>query len=169
MIALLAARLGRGESDGMSADELARFNALPAAAARAELLKCCRSPAWADGMASGRPYSSARDAVRQSNAIIGRLAAAELEAALADHRGLADQPDSGHLEIDRAFTESRLEYERRFGHIYLVSSSGRGGEEMLSTLRKRLRNPLETEWRVVRLELQKINEVRLRTLLAGAA
>jgi 2-oxo-4-hydroxy-4-carboxy-5-ureidoimidazoline decarboxylase len=169
MIALLSARLGAGESDGMSADELARFNALPATVARAELLECCRSPAWADRMASGRPYSSARDAVRQSNAIIARLAAAELDAALAGHRPVSGRPNPDDREIDRALAESNLEYERRFGHIYLVSAAGRSSEELLAIVRRRLRNPPETEWRVVRMELQKINEIRLRTLLAGAA
>jgi|SRR5580692_29373 2-oxo-4-hydroxy-4-carboxy-5-ureidoimidazoline decarboxylase len=169
MIALLSAWLGAGESDGMSADELARFNALPATVAREELLECCQSPAWADRMASGRPYSSARDAVRQSNAIIDMLAAAELEAALAGHRPVTDEPGPGDGEIDRALAASNLEYERRFGHIYLVSAAGRSSEVLLAIARRRLRNPPETEWRVVRMELQKINEIRLRTLLAGAA
>ena len=50
-----------------------------------------------------------------------------------------------------------------------MSAAGRSSEELLAIVRRRLRNPPETEWRVVRMELQKINEIRLRTLLAGAA
>jgi 2-oxo-4-hydroxy-4-carboxy-5-ureidoimidazoline decarboxylase len=184
MGALLAARLTARESDLMSADELARFNNLPAAAARGELLECCSSPAWAERMVSGRPYSSARDAVRQSSAIVARLAIPDLEAALAGHPRIGERPASGDRasewsrqeqsgvteadqQTSRELAESNVEYERRFGHIYLVSAAGRSAPQLLALLRARLRNPPSTEWQVVRTELQKIIEIRLRTLLAG--
>jgi 2-oxo-4-hydroxy-4-carboxy-5-ureidoimidazoline decarboxylase len=188
MGALLAARLPARESDGMSADELARFNALPAAAAREELLTCCASPAWADRMASGRPYSSARDAIRQSSAIVTMLAVPDLEAALAGHPRIGERPredDPGSArsaawsrqeqagvsvtdeDTARELAESNLEYEQRFGHVYLVSASGRTGMQLLALLRNRLRNSPAAEWKVVRTELQKINEIRLVKMLAG--
>ncbi len=172
----------------MSADELARFNNLPAAAARTALLDCCSSPAWADRMLSGRPYSSAKDAVRQSSAIVARLTEADLKAALAGHPRIGEQADgegpgsgrsaawsreeqSGVSESDeqtaRELAESNVEYEQRFGHIYLVSAVGRTGPQLLTLLRSRLRNSPATEWQVVRTELQKIIEIRLRALLAG--
>lgn len=165
----------------MSADELARFNALPAAAAREELLTCCNSPVWAERMASGRPYSSARDAVRQSSAIVAMLTVADLEAALAGHPriGAADavaaewsrQEQAGVANADARtageLAESNREYERRFGHIYLVSASGRTADQLLALLRARLSNTQAAEWQVVRTELQKINEIRLVKMLAG--
>jgi 2-oxo-4-hydroxy-4-carboxy-5-ureidoimidazoline decarboxylase len=187
MSALLAARLMARESDGMSADELARFNGLPAAAAQDELLACCHSPAWADRMLSGRPYSSARDAVRQSSAIVARMSVADLETALAGHPRIGQRPavaagegksaqwsrqeqagvSAADGETAAALAESNEEYERRFGHIYLVSAAGRTGPQLLALLRARLRNSPESEWQVVRTELQKINEIRLREMLAG--
>jgi 2-oxo-4-hydroxy-4-carboxy-5-ureidoimidazoline decarboxylase len=187
MGALLAAWVMARESDGMSADELARFNGLPAAAARDELLACCHSPTWADRMLSGRPYSSARDAVRQSSAIVARMPVADLEVALAGHPRIGQRParaaDEGKsaewsrheqagvaiadAETATALAQSNEEYERRFGHIYLVSAAGRSGQQLLTLLRARLRNSPETEWQVVRTELQKINEIRLREMLAG--
>jgi 2-oxo-4-hydroxy-4-carboxy-5-ureidoimidazoline decarboxylase len=48
-----------------------------------------------------------------------------------------------------------------------VSASGRSSQQLLEMLRARLRNSPETEWQVVRTELQKINEVRLHKLLSG--
>jgi 2-oxo-4-hydroxy-4-carboxy-5-ureidoimidazoline decarboxylase len=184
MGALLAAWVMARESDGMSADELARFNGLPAAAARDELLACCHSPTWADRMLTGRPYSSARDAVRQSSAIVARMPVPDLEVALAGHPRIGQMPvgrdksaewsrqeQSGVATADAetamALAESSEEYERRFGHIYLVSAAGRTGQQLLALLRARLRNSPETEWQVVRTELQKINEIRLREMLAG--
>jgi 2-oxo-4-hydroxy-4-carboxy-5-ureidoimidazoline decarboxylase len=206
MGALLAARMAARESVGMSADELARFNALSVAAAREELLACCNSLVWADRMAAGRPYSSARDAVRQSSAIMAMLSIEDLRAALAGHARIGEPPpsepspsepaseqlrgdgargdqgrsrsaewsraeQSGVLAADQQtaseLAASNLEYERRFGHIYLVSASGRTGRQLLDLLRARLRNSQDTEWQVVRTELQKINEGRLVKLLSG--
>jgi 2-oxo-4-hydroxy-4-carboxy-5-ureidoimidazoline decarboxylase len=188
MGALLAAWVMARESDGMSADELARFNGLPAAAAHDELLACCHSPTWADRMLTGRPYSSARDAVRQSSAIVARMSVADLEVALAGHPRIGQQParaagegksaewsrqeQSGVATADTetatALAESNEEYERRFGHIYLVCATGRSGPELLALLRERLGNDPAAEWDVVRRELANINQIRLRKLLEGA-
>jgi 2-oxo-4-hydroxy-4-carboxy-5-ureidoimidazoline decarboxylase len=183
--ALLAAWLATGESAGMGAEELARFNALPSAEARDELLTCCNSPVWAERMASGRPYSSARDAVRQSSAIVAMLTVADLEAALAGHPRIGERPDAeagrsaawsaqeqaGVADADeetaRELAESNLDYEQRFGHVYLVSAAGRSAAQLLALLRKRLCNTQAAEWQVVRTELQKINEIRLTKMLAG--
>jgi len=166
MSALPAAWLVPRKSDGMGAEGLAWFNALPLAAAREALLGCCSSLAWAERMASGRPYSSARDAVRQSSAIVARLAVHDLQAAL---DGLAGRsPQSADGETGAEFAVGILEYEQRFGHVYLAAGSN-SGPQQLATLRIRLRNRRETEWQVVRTELQKINAARLQDLLTGSA
>jgi 2-oxo-4-hydroxy-4-carboxy-5-ureidoimidazoline decarboxylase len=172
----------------MGGDRLAHLNHLPASAAEDELLTCCSAPSWAERMAAGRPYLSADDAIRQSATIVASMTVADLAEALAGHprigqRTEADhgplrsaawsaQEQSGVNDADAATTlglaQSNLEYERRFGHIYLVCASGRTGEQLLSLLRSRLRNDAPAEWQVVRSELQKINEIRLRKLLAGS-
>jgi 2-oxo-4-hydroxy-4-carboxy-5-ureidoimidazoline decarboxylase len=184
MSALLAARLLARESDGMGADELARFNTLPLAAARTQLLACCKSLAWADRMAAGRPYSSAKDAVRQSSAIVSMLTVADLEAALAGHPRIGDRAAgsaqsaqwsrseqsaaaSADDQTRRQLAESNQEYEQKFGHLYLVSATGRTAADLLALLRKRLANSPQAEWLAVRAELQKINEIRLVKMLAG--
>ena len=65
----------------------------------------------------------------------------------------------------QALADGNEAYERRFGHIYLVCATGRSGAEMLALLRERLGNEPGTEWDVVRRELAKINQIRLRKLL----
>nr|MBA3991602.1 2-oxo-4-hydroxy-4-carboxy-5-ureidoimidazoline decarboxylase [Propionibacteriales bacterium] len=57
------------------------------------------------------------------------------------------------------------EYERRFGHVYLVSAAGRTGEELLAVLRGRLDNDRETERQVVRRELARITRLRLERVV----
>ena len=60
-----------------------------------------------------------------------------------------------------ALAEGNRRCEERFGHVYLVSASGRGAEELPSVLRERLGNEPATEWVVVRRELAAINRPRL--------
>lgn len=172
----------------MNADQLARLNELPAPAASRELLACCSAASWADRMTAGRPYRSAGHALRQSAAIVATLTEPELAQALAGHPRIGERPAAGHgparsaawsareqsgvseadAETARALADSNLEYEQRFGHIYLVCASGRTGPQLLALLRGRLANDDETEWQVVRSELQKINEIRLGKLLGEA-
>jgi len=170
----------------MATDRLAWFNDLAARAAQHALRECCSAPRWAEQMAAARPYASAQDAIRQSGAIVAALTVTDLAAALAGHPRIGERPDtrdgspqaagwsrreqsgvdSDDAETKRALAEGNLEYEQRFGHIYLVCASGRTGTELLDVLRGRLQNKPEDEWQVVRTELQKINALRLQRLLA---
>ena len=179
----------------MGTPELTWFNQLPARAAQQMLLDCCAAPGWAEHMAAARPYASAEDAIKRSSAIVAALSAADLAEALAGHPRIGERPETGTSQdsnsqqgaraadwsrreqagvdaddarMRRALAEANLEYEQRFGHIYLVFASGRTGKELLALLRGRLENEPEDEWQVVRTELQKINALRLRQLLASA-
>ena len=139
-------------------------------------------------MAAARPYASAEDAIRQSSAIVAALTAGALAEALAGHPRIGERRDAGDgapqaadwsrreqsgvdaddAETKRALAEANLEYEERFGHIYLVCASGRTGKELLDLLCARLQNEPVDEWHVVRTELQKINALRLQRLMAGS-
>jgi 2-oxo-4-hydroxy-4-carboxy-5-ureidoimidazoline decarboxylase len=172
----------------MGTDQLTWFNQLPGQDAQQTLLDCCSAPGWAEQMTAGRPYYSAEDAIRQSGAIVAALSAADLTEALAGHPRIGERPDTSQYaakaadwsrreqagvdaddaQMSQALATGNLEYERRFGHIYLVCASGRTGKELLAVLRGRLQNEPQDEWQVVRTELQKINALRLRQLLAGA-
>jgi 2-oxo-4-hydroxy-4-carboxy-5-ureidoimidazoline decarboxylase len=117
------------------------------------------------------------------------MTASDLETALAGHPriGAPRNPEPGPVRsaewsrqeqalvstadahTSRELAAGNLEYERQFGHIYLVCALGRTGPELLALLRTRLSNDATTEWQVVRSELRQINELRLRRLLAGPA
>jgi 2-oxo-4-hydroxy-4-carboxy-5-ureidoimidazoline decarboxylase len=169
----------------MGTNQVAWLNGLPPQAARQALLECCSAPGWAEQMAAGRPYASAQDAVTRSAAIVAALTDAELDKALAGHPRIGERPDPGHgasqaarwsqqeqsgvQADDGTISAANLEYEQRFGHIYLVCATGRTGEELLALLRARLHNEPADERRVVRTELQKINALRLQRLLADQA
>ena len=156
------------------------LNAAPDELARQQLLVCCSSVRWAAEVAAGRPYASAEELLANSDAAMAGLAPADLEQALAGHPRIGDRrgadersrrEQAGALAADQAtiqaLTEGNEEYERRFGHIYLVCATGRNAADLLALLRERLGNDPETEWGVVRRELGKINRIRLARLLEG--
>ena len=173
---------------------LAAFNGLPADAARQALLDCCSSARWADAVAAGRPYASVAGLLRHSDAAVAGLAPGDLRDALAGHPRIGEhtgkrggpagaRDDSGAAGWSRAeqaglagtaaatmgaLADGNAAYERRFGHIYLVCATGRTAGELLALLTMRLENDPDTEWGVVRSELQQINRIRLRKLLGGA-
>jgi 2-oxo-4-hydroxy-4-carboxy-5-ureidoimidazoline decarboxylase len=167
-------------------DLLAGFNRLADADARRDLLACCSAPAWADQLLAGRPYASLQDALSQSDTAVASLSVGQLSDALAGHprigqqasgttrsAGWSRQEQAGALGAAAptltALAEGNQAYEDRFGHIYLVCASGRSADELLAVLQGRLANDQEREWQVVRSELAKINQIRLRNLLQGQA
>jgi 2-oxo-4-hydroxy-4-carboxy-5-ureidoimidazoline decarboxylase len=153
---------------------------MPAELARQQLLACCSSARWAAEVASGRPYGSAGELLASSDAAMAGLAPADLEQALAGHPRIGERrgtdarsrrEQAGVLGADpatiQALAEGNEEYERRFGHIYLVCATGRNAADLLALLRERLGNDDGTEWGVVRRELGKINRIRLAKMLDG--
>jgi 2-oxo-4-hydroxy-4-carboxy-5-ureidoimidazoline decarboxylase len=169
----------------VGADRLTWFNELPAEEAQRTLLECCSAPRWSEPMAAARPYGSAQEAIQESTAIVANLTVTDLAEALAGHPRIGERPatmdsaadwsrreqsgvDADDGQITWALAEANVEYEQRFGHIYLVCASGRTGKELLALLRERLQNEPEDEWQVVRTELQKINALRLGRLLGGS-
>lgn len=175
------------------------FNELPDSAAQAALLSCCSSHRWAAAVAAGRPYASVADLLTESDAAVAALTQADLREALDRHprigaqqavaqpagpagsrtRSAGDragwssqeqaQVAAAGPETLRALADGNAGYERQFGHIYLACATGRNAAELLAFLTERLDNDRDTEWRVVAAELAKINQIRLRKLLAELA
>lgn len=171
-------------------EQLAWFHRLPAADARELLLACCAAEPWASRLVAGRPYPTVAAVARESDEAVASLTVPQLADALAGHprigerlpagREPASRPDrwsrreqSGMAAADeptrQAIAELNAAYEERFGHIYLVCATGRTAAELLALLQARLGHDDAAEWRTVRSELQQINRIRLRKLLAGAA
>jgi 2-oxo-4-hydroxy-4-carboxy-5-ureidoimidazoline decarboxylase len=95
------------------------------------------------------------------------------EPAASRSAGWSRQEQSGMAAADeptrQAIAELNAAYEERFGHIYLVCATGRTAAELLALLQARLGQDDADEWATVRSELQQINRIRLRKLLAGVA
>ncbi|WP_049576261.1 2-oxo-4-hydroxy-4-carboxy-5-ureidoimidazoline decarboxylase [Nonomuraea sp. SBT364] len=159
----------------MPDDALARFNALPPDDAQRDLLACCASPAFAGRVTAGRPYRTAGDLADAAGRAVRELPWSDVLEALAAHPRIGEraagawsrQEQSGVEDGLRArLAEANRDYERRFGHVYLICATGLTGAEMLARLRERLTDDEETERRTVRDELAKITELRAGKLLA---
>jgi 2-oxo-4-hydroxy-4-carboxy-5-ureidoimidazoline decarboxylase len=139
-------------------------------------------------MVAGRPYRSAAALYAASDHATLALDPDGLAQALAGHPRIGDAAPA-HSGDRRSAAWSRgeqagvatagasllddlaaanAEYERRFGHVYLVCASGRSADELLAICRSRVGHDPETERGVVLGELAKINRLRLAKLLEEA-
>jgi 2-oxo-4-hydroxy-4-carboxy-5-ureidoimidazoline decarboxylase len=153
------------------------FNGLSGADAVRALRGCCDSARWAERIAAGRPYATADDLYAAADATLAGLAETDVDEALAAHPRIGDLPTGADSRREQAgvagaseqtladLAEANRAYEARFGHVYLVCATGKSADELLAIARSRLSNDPATERRVLRDELGKINDVRLRWLL----
>jgi 2-oxo-4-hydroxy-4-carboxy-5-ureidoimidazoline decarboxylase len=160
------------------------FNRLPDADARRELLACCAAPDWARTVAGGRPYPDVESLTGTALAALADLPWAAVAEALAAHPRIGERAagagrdatwsrreqsgvDGAGAGVRAALAEANRAYEDRFDRVFLIFATGRTPEEMLAAARERLGNDEETERRVVRGELAKITELRLRRLVGS--
>ena len=166
-------RLSPGE--GHAQPGLARLNALPAGDAVKLLLGCCSAPGWARRVAGGRPYASLDDLLAAADAAWAGRGPGELEAAMAGHPRIGERslPAQSRREqagvgsgagTIRALRDANAAYEARFGHVFLICATGRGPDDILAELRRRMTNDPATELEVAAAEIGKINALRLRKL-----
>jgi OHCU decarboxylase len=67
-------------------------------------------------------------------------------------------------KVLRALAQRNADYERRFGHIFIVCATGKSADEMLTILDHRLGNEPERELAIAAGEQRKITRLRLAAL-----
>lgn len=63
--------------------------------------------------------------------------------------------------------EANRRYEARFGHVFLIAAAGKGPNEILAALRRRMGNDPVTEAQVAAAEHRKIARMRLERMLTA--
>ncbi|MCV7287776.1 2-oxo-4-hydroxy-4-carboxy-5-ureidoimidazoline decarboxylase [Mycolicibacterium wolinskyi] len=160
---------------------IAGFNQLSDRQRMHMLFEVCSSPIWARRVLAGTPFRNVDALLDRADRILAELPDAEIDAALDGHpriggrvdnassareqAGVADADDAVRAEL----AAKNQAYEDKFGYVYLVCASGRSAEELLAILTERLCNDPETERRVMRSELAKINRLRLQRLFTEEA
>jgi len=168
-------------------DALKRWNRLDAADAESEILACCGSRAWARAMAGRRPIGSEATLLNASDEICRRLSEADWMEAFRSHPRIgesrAERPSGGHSAawsaheqsgvaggedaVKAALAAGNREYEKRFGHIFIVCATGKSGPEILEILRRRLQNDAPAELREAAEQQRQITQIRLKRWIAG--
>lgn len=163
---------------------VAELNALPEQDARTRLAGCCASRAWADAVVHDRPYPTREALLSAAAAACVQLSPADLDEALAAHPRIGERAagdgDAARLSrheqsaVTRADSSVREElraanaaYEERFDRVFLVRAAGRGPEEILAELRRRLGNGPDAERAEVARELAEITRIRIEGLVTA--
>jgi OHCU decarboxylase len=160
-------------------DGLARFNEVSPEEAMRLLYGCFAHHGWAAKVVGGRPYADLTDLLESADAAWSELAPADWLAAFAAHPRIGERGGHSPASSEREQSQARQgsaatltalaaenrDYEARFGHLFLISATGRTAEEMLDELRRRMSNGPATELQVAAGEHRKITRLRLEHLL----
>lgn len=155
---------------------LGAFNTADAEDAVEVLTACCASRAWAEKLASGRPYGSVAALRTAALAGFDELDDAEIAVAHAAHPPIGRPKPAGEDQWSRgeqsralaadALVRAELAdvnavYAHRFGRVFLICATGLTGEEILAEAKRRLGSDDLTEQRESVAELRKIVALRL--------
>ena len=174
-------------SDPVSISAVDGFDALPDFEAATLLETCCGSTAWVQGMLVRRPFGTLHVLLQVADDVWWSVGRNDWREAFDHHPRIGEQtaaaPQSGPArtmssdeqssvsragaDVRQALAEGNREYERRFGHIYLVSATGKSAEELLAILRTRLTNDPAAELQVAAAEQAKITRLRLETMFGA--
>ena len=162
------------------------LDAMSAEDALALFLECGGAPRWAAGMAARRPFRSRAKARATADELwrtlgpddfraafarhprIGESTSAETQSATGRDWSAAEQSGAAtaSAQIHAEFAKANTAYEARFGHIYIVSATGRSADELLAMARARMAHDPAREIEVAGRELREIMLVRLEKVLS---
>ena len=169
-----------------TSDPVAALDALPEAEAAEQLASCCGSSEWVRRMLARRPFGTRDALLRAADDVWWSISTKDWLEAFSHHPRIGERdaaaarpPRAADWSADEqrgtsgagddvraALADSNREYERRFGHIYLVFASGRSAAELLENLRSRLGNDRRAELAIAAEEQRRITRARLQRLLA---
>lgn len=157
------------------------FNHLPARRALHALFECCNSVTMAGDLARGRPYPDRDDLYRRADALLFALSEESIDDILQSCREIGARPGSA-----RSHAEHCALWDSRPGVMQLLDSSARGYAEsfgfafvmyvepdcpvsaVIAAIVDRMHNDSETERKVLRNEIARVNRSRLERMLGPA-
>ncbi|KWX23368.1 OHCU decarboxylase [Mycolicibacterium wolinskyi] len=143
---------------------LEAYNALPMRRAVHAVYECCYSVPLAADLARGRPYADHESLFRQADTLLFSLGEDSIDGVLQAYPLFgcrwAHRPDAT-AQLETAMAD----YRRRFGFSFVMYTADCDADTVLACIADRLHNDHETERKVVRNELARINRVRLERML----
>jgi 2-oxo-4-hydroxy-4-carboxy-5-ureidoimidazoline decarboxylase len=138
----------------------------------------CASDRWVAAVVTERPYRELAALLAAGARAVTGLDWPDIEQALTAHPRIGERTAGSDVEstwsrqeqaataaapddVSEQLRLGNLEYERHFGHVFLICATGKSSEQMLAALQHRLDNDPATEREVVRGELAEIVALRL--------
>jgi 2-oxo-4-hydroxy-4-carboxy-5-ureidoimidazoline decarboxylase len=158
---------------------LEELNKMGAEQAEAAFLECCGSKQWAKKLIQLRPFHHREDLFRKADDIWFSLSKENWLEAFLLHPRIGDRKAKGWASREQAglsraaektllaLQKGNIEYEKKFGHVFLVCATGKSADEMLTILQRRIINSPDEELKNAGLEQAKITKIRLQKLLDG--
>lgn len=157
----------RGGSDPAHGSGLTRLNALSPEAAHAALLHCCGSRRWAHRLTAHRPYPDPGVLLAAADEASYDLSQADLTEALAAETSAELEHGASYAAL-LALDAAHAEYERKFGHAFVICLDAHPPEEqadqLLAAIRRRMGHEVDEERSISADELRRVAQGRLLDL-----
>jgi OHCU decarboxylase len=156
---------------------LAAYNDMPIRRAVHAVYECCCSVPLAADLARGRPYANHDELFRQADALLFAMSEESIDSILQAYPDVGRRPRSEKSaaeqcavfdprpEIMEQLRSASRRYLERFGFGFVMYCNGFGAQDVLGAITDRLHNDVDTERKVVRNELARINRIRLERML----
>jgi 2-oxo-4-hydroxy-4-carboxy-5-ureidoimidazoline decarboxylase len=156
---------------------LGAFNAFPERKAMHALYECCNSMTMARHLAHGRAYLDHDALFRRADALLFALPDSAIDPILDACPHVGRRPRSAKSQAEQCSVwdddaevmaelgSSARTYAATFGFGFVMYVGGMSAPTVLETVADRMHNDTETERKVVRNELAKINRSRLERML----
>ncbi len=156
---------------------LEAFNAMPMRRAVHAVYECCYSVPLAADLARHRPFANHDQLFRCADSLLFALGEDSIDSILQAYPDVGRRPGSEKCKAEQcAVNDERPEmmaelaaaskaYLDHFGFGFVMFVNGYRAEDVLATMRDRMLNDYETERKIVRNELARINRTRLERML----
>ncbi|MEC7751478.1 MAG: allantoicase [Myxococcota bacterium] len=171
-----------GENDAL----VQHLNTLSPGAAEAALGRCCGAKRWIRSMLEARPFRSRTQLFGEAERLWWSLGDGDWLEAFGHHPKIGADPEKlrkqfqntsdwsereqsavqqASDELLERLTQANMDYEAKFGFIFIVCATGKSADEMLEMLQERMSNELPYELRVAAGEQAQITSLRLAKLI----
>ncbi|MEO3758436.1 2-oxo-4-hydroxy-4-carboxy-5-ureidoimidazoline decarboxylase [Mycobacterium sp. B14F4] len=156
---------------------LEAFNAMPLRRAVHALFECCYSVPLAADLARGRPYADHDSLLRHADELLFGLSEDSIDSILQAYPDIGRRPGSEKSAAEQCaiwcdepavmdqLAVASKKYLEHFGFGFVMYVNGFAAQDVLATMTDRLLNDYETERKVVRDELARVNRTRLERML----
>jgi 2-oxo-4-hydroxy-4-carboxy--5-ureidoimidazoline (OHCU) decarboxylase len=153
------------------------FNVMPMRRAVHAVYECCYSVPLAADLARGRSYDSHDLLFRQADTLLFGLGEDSIDSILQAYPDIGKRPGSeksaaeqcaiwcDQPEVMEQLADASTRYLKHFRFGFVMFVNGYTAQDVLATMTDRLLNDFETERKVVRNELARINRTRLERML----